>query len=126
LRLSKLGAHLHYLPKAVGYHHHLRPFREVFAMVEEFGRRSLPLILKKHPEFARELALNELTATTRDPIRWGLRFLKNVSVASPFYGFAAAVATRLEQRRLPSALISYLLYGSIRRGYLAFLKDRQL
>lgn len=117
LRFHKAGANLTYLSEAVGYHHHLRRLEDVVSALEEYGRHGVPLVLAKHPEFARELGLDDLTA----PRKFGLSIHQMITsriIFSPLL----KLATLLESTYLPSPLITYLIYRSYRYGFVRYLQ----
>ena len=117
LRFHKAGANLTYLSEAVGYHHHLRRLEDVVSALEEYGRHGVPLVLAKHPEFARELGLDDLTA----PRKFGLSIHQMITsriIFSPLL----KLATLFETTYLPSPLITYLIYRSYRYGFVRYLQ----
>lgn len=121
LRFEKSGAHLAYIPEAVGYHHHLRPLKEVISTLEKYGREGIPIVLSRHPEFAAELALEDLTDLRKTRTGW-LKAVMRRSVSSPLFFYPLLeIAGLLQDGYLPSPLLTYLHYRAYRKGYTEYL-----
>ncbi len=116
LKLQKRDVHLQYLPQAVGYHHHLRELKEVMRTLEKYGESGLPLVLKLHPEFARELYLEELNAEGRNLHRWW----RDLLCTEFFYRPLLGIASLLQNNWLPAPLLTYLHYRAYRAGFCRF------
>jgi len=119
LRFQTAGAKIHYLPEAVGYHHHLRPLKEVMAILRQYGREGIPVLLEKHPAFASDLRLDDLTGQIPAGRPTGL--MRRLLTTSFFFSPAAALADLFQNIPLPSALLTYLHYNAYRRGFLEYL-----
>ncbi len=119
LRLQKAGAALRHLPQAVGFHHHLRSVSEMTREMTTYGRESIPLILKRHPEFSKELFLEDLTdpASSSSGVKW----FRSLITAALLYHPLLQAASALENGWLPPPLLTYLIYSAYRRGYTAHL-----
>jgi len=115
LRFKKLGAHLRYVREAVGYHHHLRPLKEMLDLLEIYGRESIPRILELHPEFAAELFVDDLFVdSTNSPIT---RLGRRLAAAGIFYRPLASFAHKYSSGWLPPPLLTYLIWAAYRRGF---------
>lgn len=111
LRFEKSGAHLEYLPHAVGYHHHLRSLKEVVMTLEKYGETGIPIVLRSHPEFARDLYLEDLI-TRRKP-SFILELISSDRLQKPLLNLAGS----FESGWLPAGLLTLLHYGAYRRGF---------
>jgi glycosyltransferase involved in cell wall biosynthesis len=121
LRFQKVGAHLLHLPNAVGYHHHLRPFDEILATLDKYGFEGIPLVLERHPEFARDLRLEDLTGNP--PMSWFKGAIRRFAVNPLFNAPLAAFVKYFESYPLPSPLLTYLIYSAYRRGYIRYRRS---
>jgi len=122
LRFYAAGAKIQYLPKAVGYHHHLRPMKEVMAILHQYGREGIPVLLAKHPDFAADLRLDDQTGLIPAGSPSGL--MRRLLMASFFFSPAAALADLCQNVPLPSMLLTYLHYAAYRRGFSEYLRLR--
>jgi len=124
LRLEKVGAHLEYLPLAKAYHHHLRTIKQMIKAVESYGRGSVPLILERHPEFAREMVLDDMI----EPFSRGslTTLARRVICAGIFFYPLRTLADLLQRGPLPFRLLDYLTWRSYRRGFARSLSDNRL
>lgn len=119
LRFQKNGATLAYLLDAIGYHHHLRSFKEVIATLRRYGQYGVPLVLEHHPEFASEMRLDDLNSdhpTTKT-------YLRRLAASSIFFAPLLEIASLFESRRLPSLLLTYLHYCAYRKGFIEHLRS---
>jgi GT2 family glycosyltransferase len=117
LRFAQLGAKLYYLPQAIGYHHHLRPFKEVLELLDRYGRESLPRLVELHPEFAVELYIDDLL--TSPPVFQTKALWRRLATAGVFFRPLAGLARALSAGPLPSPLLTYLFWAAYRRGFAA-------
>ncbi len=110
LRFEKSGAYLEYLPQAVGYHHHLRSLKEAVQALEKYGESGISIVLRSHPEFARDLHLEDITSgkpsLIRDSISSNLLHKPLLNLAESF-----------ESGWIPSGLLTLFHYGAYRRGF---------
>lgn len=56
-RMNKHSVQLVYSPKARSYHHDIKPLATHIQRMEDYGRLSVPLIIKRHPEAGEFLGL---------------------------------------------------------------------
>jgi glycosyltransferase involved in cell wall biosynthesis len=121
LRFQAAGAQIHYLPEAIGYHHHLRPLKEVMATLHQYGREGIPVLLEKHPAFASDLRLDDLTGPAK--VRSQASLPRRLLTAAALFHPAIEIASLLQNLPLPSLLLTYLHYAAYRRGFLEYLAD---
>ena len=121
LRFQALGVQIHYLPGAIGYHHHLRPLKEVMAILHQYGREGISVLLEKHPAFASELRLDDLTGPAK--VRSQASLARRLLTAAALFHPAVEIASLLQNLPLPSPLLTYLHYAAYRRGFLEYLAD---
>ncbi|MCH2659035.1 glycosyltransferase [bacterium] len=113
-RLHRAGIPLYYAPQALSHHHHLRALEPLCQLMQTYGQRSIPVLLRKHPALAAVLRLGFLSASSLSPRRWALQL-----ALSPIVYFPLRWLTRLMLRRyVPGILFSYLFWSSRTRGYL--------
>jgi GT2 family glycosyltransferase len=111
-RLHLQGARFRFLAKGLAHHHHLRRLDELCSLMYTYGRSSIPILLRKHPELAPVLRLGFL-----DRPRWSIeRLLLRAALFRPAYwpvraavGWGCAV---------PSLALDYLWWHNRTRGYL--------
>jgi glycosyltransferase involved in cell wall biosynthesis len=115
LRLKKLGARLRYVPSAVGYHHHLRPVLEMLDLLEHYGRESIPRILDLHPEFARELYVEDLAKTSSSSTLTAR--VRDLAASELFFRPFSHLAQRFSHQWLPAPLLTYLIWAAYRKGF---------
>jgi len=121
LRLQAAGAQIQYRPEAIGYHHHLRPFKEVMAILHQYGREGIPVLFEKHPDFSTDLRLDDLTGQIPASSLSGL--MRRLLTASFFFSPASALVELFQNIPLPSILLTYLHYAAYRRGFSEYLAD---
>lgn len=113
-RLHGAGARFRLCAAAGSLHHRVRPLRQTSELMYAYGRRSLPLLLEKHPELSRLLRLDFLHASRLSPRRWALEL-----ALKPFvYGPISVWADRCQSGQLPSIFIDYLWWYNRTRGFL--------
>ncbi len=117
-RLHRQGATFRFAGSALSLHHHLRPLDQTCALMHAYGRRSLPILLGKHPELALLLRLDFLDAPRLSIRRWVLQ----LALGSLVFRGAFAV-TRRFQRCVPSLFYSYVWWHSRTRGFLQARQD---
>ena len=111
MRLVANGARLIWAPELVVKHLHIRSLSEVMAMALEYGRRSVPLLIEKHPELYQQLKLDW-------PERKGLLGTIHRALLSKFiYQSILTVVKLLNEFAAPAALYDYLLFRSYYTGY---------
>jgi glycosyltransferase involved in cell wall biosynthesis len=94
-----------YLPEAVGYNRHSRTLETSLEIIEVYGEKSLPYLLKKRPELKAEMMLENKFYAPFIP----------VLCSSFIYEVIKAAA---EVNLVPQFVYSYLLYRNYRKGYL--------
>jgi glycosyltransferase involved in cell wall biosynthesis len=98
------------LPEAIGYNQRFRDLNDTLKLIVEYGQFSLPYLLKKHPEFTKDLK-----------IRRGATELFYKFICLPFfYSFLKFFA---DKNLAPSLVFSYLLIRNYRKGF--FAQDRK-
>ncbi len=111
MRLVQAGARLVWAPDLVVRHLHIRTLNMVIDMTREYGLRSVPLLLDKHPELYEQLKLDW---PEREGLvgKWRRMLLSNV-----VYQIAVTIAELLNEFAAPAALYDYLLFRSYYNGY---------
>ena len=113
-RLHLQGAPFQFVPRALSFHNHLRPFEQTCQLMYTYGRRSLPLLLKKHPELAKLLRLDFLQKP-----RFSLRHLFFSATLSPAVYYPVEYLTRRGMRHyVPDLFFDYLWWYHRTRGYI--------
>ncbi|MFN3820690.1 MAG: glycosyltransferase family 2 protein [bacterium] len=116
IRLEERGAKLIWAPHLRVIHHHIRSLPEVWWLCEEFGERSLPQLLQKHPFLERIYGVHL-------PKRFGLLGIVFQLATSPFFTrIFRQIALWGKSYYLPQWMNRYLLYTSIYQGYRRFVK----
>ncbi len=104
-----------YAPAALSHHNHLRPFPQICQLMHTYGRQSLPLLLRKHPDLAPLLRLGFLQEPLFSPKRLFMHFALLPLIYYPIYW---AVRASLKVFA-PDLFIDYLWWYNRTRGYLA-------
>lgn len=112
-RLHRKGATFRFAGSAVSLHHHLRPLDQTCELMRTYGRRSLPILLRKHPELAPLLRLDFLDAPWLSIRRWVLQVALNTLVYQSVFGI-----TRRFERCVPGFFFNYLWWRQRTCGFL--------
>ena len=113
-RLHGAGARFRVARAAGSLHHRARPLKQTSELMYTYGKRSLPLLVEKHPELASLLRLDFLRRPVWSPRRWML----SLALCSIVYRPVATLAYRGESRTLPAIVIDYLWWRNRTRGFL--------
>ncbi len=116
-RLHLAGIPLYYAPEALSHHNHLRSLEPLCRLLQTYGSKSIPILLKKHPELDAVLRLDFIKAAALSPRRLALR----LTLLSPIHHPIRWVARWLVKTYVPDLLFSYLFWSSRTRGYLRAL-----
>ncbi len=119
LKFQKSGSALTYLPSAVGYHHHLRSLKEVMDTLEQYGEHGIPQVLDLHPDFAREMRLDDLKSNAINL----KRIVRSLTSLPIIFRPLLEIASVFQSGNLPSPLLTYLIYRSYRWGYSRYLRS---
>jgi GT2 family glycosyltransferase len=114
-RLELAGASFHYAPRALSYHHHIRPLESLCCLMYAYGQKSIPLLVGKHPEVARVLRLDFLQEPVLAPRRLLLSLALLPMVYWPIYLFSRWGL----KYWVPDLFFDYILWYNRTRGYLA-------
>ena len=109
------GSTFLYAPKALSHHNHLRPFAQICQLMYTYGRHSLPLLLRKHPDLAPLLHLGFLQEPRFSPKRLFMCLALLPLVYYPIYWTVQASLKVFA----PELFIDYLWWYNRTRGYLA-------
>ena len=116
-RLHLAGIPLYYAPEALSYHYHLRSLEPLCRLMQTYGSKSIPILLKKHPELDAVLRLDFIRASALSPRRLALQ----LALLSPIHYPIRWVTRWLVKTYVPDLLFSYLFWSSRTRGYLRTL-----
>ncbi|MBU1707649.1 glycosyltransferase [bacterium] len=97
---------------ARAYHHHHRPLKPLLKNLELYGEKSVPLLLKKHPQLYRELNLHRLE-------KIHIRLLMTGAVYHPIL----ALTNLLLPFYVPPIVFDYLHLRQYGKGYLKSQKS---
>ena len=111
-RLFQDGATFHYAPRALSHHNHIRPFPQICQLMYTYGRHSLPVLLRKHPDLAPLLRLDFLQEPPLSPRRLSMHLALQPLVYHPIYWLASL------NFFAPNLFIDYLWWYNRTRGYL--------
>ena len=122
-RLHLAGIPLYYAPEALSYHYHLRSLEPLCRLMQTYGSKSIPVLLRKHPELDAVLQLDFIRASAFSPRRIALQ----LALLSPIHYPIRWLTRWLMKTYVPDLVFSYLFWSSRTRGYLqAMLIQRQL
>jgi glycosyltransferase involved in cell wall biosynthesis len=119
-RLYGQGATFRFAGSALSLHHHLRPLGQTCELMRAYGRRSLPILVGKHPELIPLLRLDFLDAP------WLSIRKQLLQLALGDLAFRCAFSvSRLLDKCVPSLLYSYMWWHCRTRGFLEARQDTQ-
>lgn len=111
-RLHCCGARFAYAPRACSLHHHVRPFEGTCDLMYTYGRRSLPLLVHKHPELAGLLRLGRADESLPR------RLVRHVAMQPTLHAVLYRLGRWGVRYWTPELLFSYLIWYRRTRGYL--------
>jgi glycosyltransferase involved in cell wall biosynthesis len=107
LALAWAGVGFAYAPDAAADHHFTGNLSAHLERTFSYGRDSLPVLVKKHPDLPGILRLDLLES-----------WLWRIAVSGSIYRLAAALARTFDALLLPAALYDYLTFAAYARGWL--------
>lgn len=113
-RLHLGGAVFRYAPQALSHHHHLRSLEQLCRLMHTYGRHSIPVLLRKHPELASLLRLDFLSESLFSP----RRLLLHLALLSSLYHPVLWLTRQGQERYVPDLFFDYLWWYNRTRGYL--------
>ena len=113
-RLHLAGIPLYYAPEALSYHYHLRSLEPLCRLMQTYGSKSIPVLLRKHPELDAVLRLDFIRASGFSPRRIALQ----LALLSPVHYPIRWLTRWLMKTYVPDLVFSYLFWSSRTRGYL--------
>ena len=113
-RLHLAGIPLYYAPEALSYHYHLRSLEPLCRLMQTYGSKSIPVLLRKHPELDAVLWLDFIRASGFSPRRIALQ----LALLSPIHYPTRWLTRWLMKTYVPDLVFSYLFWSSRTRGYL--------
>ena len=113
-RLHLAGIPLYYAPEALSYHYHLRSLEPLCRLMQTYGSKSIPVLLRKHPELDAILQLDFIRASEFSPRRIALQ----LALLSPIHYPIRWLTRWLMKTYVPDLVFSYLFWSSRTRGYL--------
>ena len=116
-RLHLAGIPLYYAPEALSYHYHLRSLEPLCRLMQIYGSKSIPVLLRKHPELDAILRLDFIRASALSPRRLALQ----LALLSPIHYPIRWMTRWLVKTYVPDLFFSYLFWSSRTRGYLRAL-----
>ena len=118
-RLHLAGIPLYYAPEALSHHNHLRSLGPLCRLMQTYGSKSIPILLKKHPELDAVLRLDFIRASALSPRRLALQLV----LLSPIHYPIRWVTHWLVKTYVPDLFFSYLFWSSRTRGYMRTLNE---
>ncbi len=123
VRLRKAGVPFRVSEEALSYHNHLRTLNDILSTLEDYGKRSIPYLIEKHPELTDEMKLSlavPLKYRLGNPAVWKNLVIR-MACLGVFYHPLRWVALILESFWMPNWLVNYLIFRNYSRGYLKYL-----
>ncbi len=118
-RLHLAGIPLYYAPEALSHHNHLRSLEPLCHLMQIYGSKSIPVLLKKHPELDAVLRLDFIRAAAFSPRRLALQ----LALLSPIHYPIRWVTRWLVKTYVPDLFFNYLFWSSRTRGYMCALNE---
>ena len=118
-RLHLADIPLYYAPEALSYHYHLRSLEPLCRLMQTYGSKSIPTLLRKHPELDAILRLDFIRASALSPRRLALQ----LALLSPIHYPIRWMTRWLVKTYVPDLFFSYLFWSSRTRGYLSALNE---
>ena len=113
-RLHLQGASFRFVPSALSLHNHLRPIEQTCQLMYTYGKESLPLLLKKHPDLAKLLRLDFLQKPRFSPGRLFLSTILSPAVYRP----VLYLTQRGMEHYVPDPFFDYLWWYNRTRGFI--------
>jgi glycosyltransferase involved in cell wall biosynthesis len=120
MKLAYAGANFKFAAGAISYHHHPPEIEDMIAKMQEYGRYTVPLLARNHPELKRTIKIH-----LAEPLRLGrehpLLSLEKISLrlilVPPFYGLALGMYRRKWLGSLLFPVIDYIRAYNYIRAY---------
>jgi glycosyltransferase involved in cell wall biosynthesis len=125
IKLERTGVPIYGESRCRALHHHFRSLNDLMDVMFVYGRDSIPILLKRHPQLFRELNLHR---ALKDPFGKSqgnavTRAMFRILMLAPIYEMIRAVANGLRRHRLPRVVFDYLHLRQYTRGYQATLRS---
>lgn len=114
-RMHLKGLKFFYATNALSLHHHIRPLKPLCQLMYTYGRHSMPVLLKKHPQLAQVLMLGFLN----ESLFSFKRLFWYTALLPLIYHPIAWLGNQANNRLLPNIGFDYLFWYNRTRGYLA-------
>lgn len=118
LRLVEAGVSIKYEPAAVTYHHHKRTIESLVRDFYSFGANSFEYLIKKHPNFIKQLPSRKLGIAIPDnKINLSDRLISLLAVNSANLKAAEYLVSKARKFAWPDLMFDYILWGNLALGY---------
>lgn len=117
IRLATHGAYIEFNPELTVQHLHIRPLESLFMVSYEYGNKTIPELVMRHPELKGDLRIDWIE-------KQGLiGIFRRFILSKPFFLAAKAIVRVLNEYRAPAFLYSYLIFRIYYYGYLEHKKQ---
>lgn len=127
MKLGYAGANFKFAAGAVSYHHHPPEIEDMIAKMQEYGRYTVPLLARNHPELKRTIKIHiaePLSLGRENPLlsleKIGLRLI----LVSPFYRLALGLYTQKWLGSLLYPVVDYIRAYNYIRAYWQAVKEQ--
>lgn len=119
VRIEQAGVPIYGEPDALALHHHFRPIEAVLRNMETYGKGSIPILIKKHPQLFRELNLDRLFRNPFEPDRFSsvTRFFYRLLCSSVIYKVVFSLSLLFSKYKQPRAILDYLHLRQYATGF---------
>jgi len=118
LRLEKLDIKIENVPKAVTYHHHVRTLKSLAANYYDFGYNSFEYLIKKQPDFLKQIPVHLLGfsggATKINPLH---RLISILTINRLALKIVEKIVSSKINSNWPDYLFDYIIWGNLALGY---------
>jgi glycosyltransferase involved in cell wall biosynthesis len=111
MRITAAGYKIEYLPDLSMTHLHVRELNRALQVSNEYGYRSVPILVKKHPELINELRLDW------DKGAGLFNIFRKLVLSSFVYYPLRMIGNFLNSFAAPAILYDYLVFRNYHRGY---------
>jgi len=118
IRLVTKGAQFQFSSELIVQHLHIRSLNSLFEVSSEYGRLTIPELVKRYPELIKELKLDWVQESGASGV------IRRLLLRKPFYYIALGIVRILNEFRAPGLLYSYLIFRNYYYGYLEHSKGR--
>jgi len=118
MTFEALGIPIRNVDKAVAYHYHQRTIRSIAADFYDFGAGSFAYLIRKQPEFLKQIPARRLGLTKCvSASDVSLKLLSAIMISRPALRLAEYLVSSLRSFSWPDFVLDYIFWGNLALGY---------